>query len=229
MKTKAVFIAGTSTDVGKTFVTALILKKLRGSKINAGYYKAALSGAEEAGGKLIPGDAKYVCDVSGIKENPQTLVSFIYKTPVSPHLAARLENNPVDLNKIESDFDALTQVYDYITVEGSGGIVCPLRVDDKVIMLTDVIKRLNLDIVIVASSLLGTINSAVLTVEYARKLNICVKAVIMNYFDKDNFMHIDNKKQIEKFTGVPVIASVSKNAPDIDADAEIIKRLYKEI
>ncbi|MGE4385703.1 MAG: dethiobiotin synthase [Endomicrobiaceae bacterium] len=226
---KAVFIAGTSTDVGKTFVTGLILKKLRGGKINAGYYKAALSGAEETGGKLIPGDAKYVCDISGIKEDPQTLVSFIYKTPVSPHLAAQLENHPVDLNKIESDFNALKSVYEYITVEGSGGLVCPLRVDDKIIMLTDVIKRLNLDIVIVASSLLGTINSAVLTVEYAKKLNITVKAVIMNYFDKNNFMHIDNKKQIEKFTGVPVIAAVSENSRDIGADEEIIKRLYKEI
>jgi dethiobiotin synthetase len=96
-------------------------------------------------------------------------------------------------------------------------------------MLTDVIKRLNLDIVIVASSLLGTINSTVLTVEYAKKLNIAVKGVIMNYFDENDFMHMDNKKQIKKFTGVPVIASVSKNSQDIGAEAEVIKRLYKEV
>lgn len=226
---RAVFITGTSTDVGKTFVSGLILKKLRAGKISAGYYKAALSGAEEAGGILVPGDAKYVCDVSGIKENPQTLVSFIYKTPVSPHLAARIERQPVDLEKIERDFNSLKSVYEYITVEGSGGLVCPLRVDDKIIMLTDVIKSLNLDIVIVASSLLGTINSTVLTVEYAKKLNIAVKGVIMNYFDENDFMHMDNKKQIEKFTGVPVIASVSKNSQDIGAEAEVIKRLYKEV
>jgi len=226
---RAVFITGTSTDVGKTFVSGLILKKLRAGKVNAGYYKAALSGAEDVGGELIPGDAKYVCGVSGIKENPQTLVSFIYKTPVSPHLAARIERQPVDLEKIERDFNSLKSVYEYITVEGSGGLVCPLRVDDKIIMLTDVIKRLNLDIVIVASSLLGTINSTVLTVEYAKKLNIAVKGVIMNYFDENDFMHMDNKKQIEKFTGVPVIASVSKNSQDIGTEAEVIKRLYKEV
>jgi dethiobiotin synthetase len=51
---RAVFITGTSTDVGKTFVSGLILKKLRAGKVNAGYYKAALSGAEGVGGELIP-------------------------------------------------------------------------------------------------------------------------------------------------------------------------------
>ncbi|MDD2524471.1 MAG: dethiobiotin synthase, partial [Endomicrobiaceae bacterium] len=66
---KSIFITGTATDVGKTFVTGLIVKKLHDSGINAGYYKAALSGAEKINGQLIPVDAKYVCDVAGIKEN----------------------------------------------------------------------------------------------------------------------------------------------------------------
>ncbi|MDD3054050.1 MAG: dethiobiotin synthase [Endomicrobiaceae bacterium] len=226
---KSIFITGTATDVGKTFVTGLIVKKLHDSGINAGYYKAALSGAEKINGRLIPVDAKYVCDVAGIKEKPENLVSYIYQTAVSPHLAAQIEKNPIDINKIIQDFNRLKSNYEYITVEGSGGIVCPLRIDDKIIMLTDVIKILNLDVILVVSSLLGTINSTVLTVEYAKKLNISVKAIIMNYFDKDNFMHLDNKKQIEKFTGIPVIATVSHNESNLDVDITKLKQLYKEI
>ena len=63
---RAVFITATGTDVGKTYVTALIVKRLRKAGINAGYYKAALSGAEERGGKLVPGDADFVARASGI-------------------------------------------------------------------------------------------------------------------------------------------------------------------
>jgi len=226
---KSIFITGTATDVGKTFVTGLIVKKLHDSGINAGYYKAALSGAEKINGRLIPVDAKYVCDVEGIKENPENLVSYLYQTAVSPHLAAQIEKNPIDINKIVQDFNRLKSNYEYITVEGSGGIVCPLRIDDKIIMLTDVIKILNLDVILVISSLLGTINSTVLTVEYAKKLNISVKAIIMNYFDKGNFMHLDNKKQIEKFTGISVIATVSHNESNLDVDITKLKQLYKEI
>ena len=54
---RALFITATGTDVGKTYVTALIVKLLRDAGIDAGYYKAALSGAEERCGKLVPGDA----------------------------------------------------------------------------------------------------------------------------------------------------------------------------
>lgn len=53
---KGLFVTGTGTDVGKTYVTALIVKKLREAGLNAGYYKAALSGAERVDGHLVPGD-----------------------------------------------------------------------------------------------------------------------------------------------------------------------------
>lgn len=225
---KAIFITGTSTDIGKTFVTALIIKKLRDNEIKAGYYKPALSGAQKVNNKLIPIDAKYVCDTTNLNESPKSLVSYIYETPVSPHLAAEMEKNPVDKNVVLQDFNNIKSIYEYITVEGCGGIVCPLKMDNHPIMLTDIIKMLNLDIIIVAGSFLGTINITVLTVEYAKKMNINIKAIIMNYFDDKNFLHIDNKKQIEKLTNIPVIACVSKNDCNIDIDIETLKSLYKE-
>ncbi len=210
---ESVFIAGTSTDIGKTFVSALLVKHLRDNKINAGYFKPVLSGCEVINNELVPGDSKYVCDISNIKEAPQNFVSYMFKTAVSPHLAAELENKNIDLNRIKTDFNDLTNRYDFLVVEGCGGIVCQISAQkNNEIFLTDIIKSLNLDVILVASSLLGTINSTVLTVEYAKKSNINIKGIIMNFYDKNNFMHMDNKKQIEYLTGIPVIATVAKNA-----------------
>ena len=226
---RSIFITATGTDAGKTYVSALIVKKLRESGLNAGYYKAALSGAEYIDGKLIAGDAMQVCRISKLQAEANSLVSYIYKTPVSPHLASQREGNPVEIDKIKSDFAKHSVIFDFITVEGSGGIVCPLRLDDKKIMLADVIKELNLDIIIVALSSLGTINSTVLTAEFAKQNGINVKGIILNYYEKNNFLHIDNKKQIEFLTKIPVIACISDNALDIDIDLEVLVNLYKGI
>ena len=72
---KCLFITGTGTDVGKTYVTALIVKKLRDSGRNAGYYKAAISGAtKDEGGNLLPGDAIYVNEISKLNAPISQLV-----------------------------------------------------------------------------------------------------------------------------------------------------------
>ena len=82
---KGIFITATGTDIGKTFVTALIVKKLRDAGLNAGYYKAALSGAEEQpDGSWLPGDAAYVAKVSGMQEKGEELVLTFIKQPSPP-------------------------------------------------------------------------------------------------------------------------------------------------
>jgi dethiobiotin synthetase len=96
-------------------------------------------------------------------------------------------------------------------------------------MLTDVIKALDLDVLIAAPSGLGTINSTVLTAEYAKQCGISVKGIIFNRYDESSFLHADNKKQIEFLTGIPVIACVPENAADISVNADILAGLYKEI
>ena len=174
---KGIFITGTGTDVGKTYITALIIKALRENGINAGYYKAALSGAYKKGNEIVPGDSEIVLKAGNISENPKEFVSYIYETAVSPHLAAQIEHKPIELDFVSSHFNKIKNKYDYITAEGSGGIICPLRFDEKKIMLTDIIKLLNLDVIIVSSSSLGSINDAVLTVEYAKNHDINVKAL----------------------------------------------------
>jgi len=225
---KGIFITGTGTDVGKTYVTGLIVKKLRSSGINAGYYKPALSGAEPAGGQLVPGDCKFVAETAGLDIPPKELTSYIYETAVSPHLAAQIERRPIEPEVILSDFTKFTKRHDFITVEGCGGIICPFRLDEKTLMQTDIIKLLHLDLLIVTPSGLGSINSAVLTAHYAESLGLTVKGFILNNYDSANFLHQDNKKTIEHLTKIPVVACVASHASDIDIDTAALCSIYKE-
>ena len=225
---KGIFITATGTDIGKTFVTALIVKKLRDAGLNAGYYKAALSGAEEQpDGSWLPGDAAYVAKISGMQEKPEDLVSYIYKTAVSPHLAALREGNPVELDKVKEDFAAAKAKYDYVTMEGSGGIICPIRWDEKHLLLEDLIKATGLGTLVISNAALGSINACVLTVFYLQQKGIPVRGIILNNYNDSDFMQVDNKKMMEAITGVPVLAEVKPNDTELDIDVEVLKSLYK--
>ena len=88
---KSLFIIGTGTDVGKTYASALIVRKLRESGVSAAYYKAAMSGNErDKNGRLIPGDARYVRERSGIRQPLEEMCPYVYEHAVSPHLASRI-------------------------------------------------------------------------------------------------------------------------------------------
>lgn len=202
---KGVFIVGTDTDVGKTVVTAGLMHVLRRNGYNAAYFKAALSGALEIEGKLIPGDTKLVSEVSKLKEAYENITPYVYKAAVSPHLAAKLESNPIDLDIVREKYAYLKKKYDFIIAEGSGGIVCPLIDDERgLYTLENLIKDLNMDVIIVAMAGLGTINHTVITVKYIEALGIKIKGIIINNY-KEDFLCDNNIKMIEKLTKVPII------------------------
>ena len=205
---KGVFIVGTDTDVGKTVVTAGIMHVLRSNGYNATYFKAALSGAFEVCNELIPGDTKLVCDVSNLEESFGNITPYVYKHSVSPHLAAKLENNPIKIDIIKEKYDYLKKKYDYIIAEGSGGIVCPLIDDERgVYTLENLIKDLNMSVLIVARAGVGTINHTVLTVKYIEALGINIKGIIINNYI-NNFICNDNIQMIEKLTKVKIIGKL---------------------
>lgn len=205
---KGVFIVGTDTDVGKTIVAAGLMHILRSNGYNATYFKAALSGALEVDNDLIPGDTKLVSDVSNLKETYENITPYVYKTSVSPHLASKLENKPISLDIIKEKYSNLKEKYDYIIAEGSGGIVCPLIDDERgFYMLENLIKDLNMRVIIVARAALGTINHTVLTVRYIESLGIKIKGIIINNYNQ-NLLCDDNINIIEKLTKLPVIGKL---------------------
>lgn len=222
---KGLFVTATGTDIGKTYVTALIVKKLRSLGLNAGYYKAAVSGAES----VSESDAGYVNRIAEIGESEELLLSYLYKTAVSPHLAARIEGNPAEMSVIKSTFARVCGQYDFVTMEGSGGIVCPIRKDGKaVIFLEDIIRELGLPSVIVADAGLGTINAVVTTFEYMKARNLAVNGIILNKWNGDT-MQRDNLAMIEELTGVRVIAVVRDNDTELDIDEKTLVGLYKDL
>ena len=111
-------------------------------------------------------------------------------------------------------------------VEGAGGIVCPFNIKEN-LLLPDIIKALELDIIIVASAQLGGINSAVLTVEYAKQKGINVKGIVLNQYNDNDIMQKDNKLQIERLANVKTLATIKANAESIDL-SQIIPA-FKEI
>lgn len=226
---KALFITGTGTDIGKTYVTGLIVKKLRDAGLNAGYYKAALSGAEpDANGTLQPGDAIYVNRVANIGEKTENLVSYVYKEAVSLHLAAKINDQPIDFAKVTADFKRALAKYDYLTMEGSGGIICPLRWDNQQhVILDDLVKKLDLGVLIIADAGLGTINAAVLTIEHLKSRNIPIKGIIFNNYIPHDLMQDDNERMIEEMTGIKVLAKVKKGDTELNMAVSCLQSLYE--
>lgn len=223
MKNKSVFITATGTDVGKTYVSALLVKKMRDLGYNCGYYKPALSGAiKQVDGSLLPGDCDYVLKTAGLDINPMNCLTYCFEEALSPHLAAARQSVKISVEKIQADFRKHKEQYEYLIVEGAGGITCPFGMDDEPLLLPDVIKALGLDIVIVADGGLGTINSVLLTVSYAQAHSLNILGIILNNYDENNFMHVDNKIQIERLTGVKVLATVAKNDSEINFDKNSI-------
>lgn len=225
---KNLFITGTGTDIGKTFVAGLIVKKLKGSGRDAAYYKAAMSGnVRGEDGLLIPGDALHVKNVSGIEQPLKSMCPYVYETAVSPHLASRIEGNRVQFPLVRQTFYDVCQNYGYVTVEGSGGIACPICFDEEKLRLDEPVKMLNLSSLIVADAGLGTINSVVLTVEYMRAKALPIKGMVLNNFHPKNLVEEDNKFMCEALTGVKVLACVKPGDTDLDMDADALASLYE--
>lgn len=220
---KGLFITGTDTDVGKTYVTALLVKTLRKAGFDVGYYKAAISGAPT----VAESDAGFVNRFAGINEPEDMILSYLYQNAVSPHLAARIEGNPVEKEVILKAWERVTKAYPYVTMEGSGGIMCPIRHDEKAVYyLEDIIRWLHLPVLVVANAGLGTINHVVTTCEYIKKRHIPVKGILLNHW-KGGIMEEDNVKMIEEITGVKVLAKIRDGDSLLDIDAGEIISLYE--
>lgn len=225
---KNIFITGTGTDIGKTYVAGLIVKKLSGSGLSAAYYKAAMSGNKRReDGSLIPGDALFVKNRSGISQSLESMCPYVYENAVSPHLASRIEGNPVDMQVVKSGFEKLDAEYDYMTVEGSGGILCPICFDERKIQLEDVINELGLSSIIVADAGLGTINGVVLTAEYMKARNMPIKGIIFNNYHPGDVMEEDNIKMCEYMTGIETIACVKPGDEELNVDINKLVAIYE--
>lgn len=223
---KALFITGTGTDIGKTYVSAAVARYMTGKHLNTGYYKAAVSGAPS----IEASDAGYVRDHGGIVQETSTLLSYLYARPLSPHLAARIEGNPASLESIKSAFGSLASTFDYVLTEGAGGIVCPVAYEDGCrLFYSDIIRALGAGVAVVADAGLGTINCCVLTAEYLKAHGIACHGFILNRYDETSLMHTDNLKMVEELTGLPVLATLAAGAEDLKLRARPLEEYFDAV
>jgi dethiobiotin synthetase len=226
---KSIFITATGTDVGKTYISGLLVKKMRDAKLNCGYYKPALSGAiRQSDGSLLPGDCDFVLRTAKLNKNPLDCVTYCFEEAVSPHLAAIRQGVKIEPKKILSDFEKISKDYDFMVVEGAGGITCPFNLNNETLLLPDIIKTLDLDSIIVADGGLGTINSVLLTTEYAKAHDINIRGIIFNNYDSENFMHQDNLRQVERLTGIKVITTVKKGDTELEISKENLLKIFEK-
>ena len=218
---KSIFVTGTGTDIGKTYVSALIMKKMVSENMNACYFKPVLSGAENKDGKIYAGDIEYVKEISGLNEDSKNLGSFIYEYPASPHLAAKLENQPFNMEKVVQDYRKLSEKYEYILVEGAGGIFCPFTDDFEPVYTKEIIKSLDTSCIIVANTALGAINNVMLSIYYMRDKQIDIKGIIFNDY-KDSLIEQENIKFIIKHSRLRLLSVVNHKDSSINIDLKSI-------
>lgn len=224
---RSLFVLGTGTDVGKTYVSGLLVKALHAHGARTAYYKAAMSGnVRDVEGVLQPGDAIAVAERSGIPQSTASMCTYVYEHEVSPHLAARWEGNPLQLERIVHDVTQLRRSYDYITMEGAGGVFCPLRMDTTTVWQLDIIRACRMSCVLVGDAGLGTINHIGLTAAYLQAQNVAVQGIILNRFQPENPMHEDNRVVCELLTGIPVVTCVKTGDTDVRMPLDALQALY---
>ena len=223
--TKSVFIVGTGTDVGKTFVSAGIVSMLKEINKDVCYFKPVQSGASSNNDQL--NDIEFVKKISDVSQNIDNMNTYSFEEPLSPHLAAKRKGMHIDKAKILEQYENLKIKYEYMVIEGAGGVIVPICKDYHIY---DLIKDMKADAIVISDSKVGTINQTCLTIDFLKRQEIKVRGIIINKYQGD-FYEDDNIKMIERITGIKV-KTILKNINLSDKrsiskdDKEIIKQEY---
>ena len=203
---RGLFITGTDTDVGKTFVTALIARELVAAGIRIGVSKPACSGA------LLNGDSQHWPDLENLARaaeisDTNLICSQRFTAPLAPPVAARQEGRLVDLSAMQASLLDWEPHSDVVLVEGVGGLLCPLTEDQTI---ADFARWVGFPLLIVARLGLGTINHTLLTIEAARQRSLPIAGVILNDGDNqaDTPAGQTNAEELSRRTDVPLLGIV---------------------
>jgi dethiobiotin synthetase len=214
---RGIFITGTDTDVGKTWVAAGLTAAFKEQDLNAVYFKPIQSGCPLKEGRLVPTDALLARRVAGLTEPLEVLSPIALRLPLAPGVAAAQAGVEVDLERIAAGFRDLAARYEFLVVEGAGGLYVPLIGTNFLVL--DLIRWLGLPLVVVAKAGLGTINHTVLTIKAALAAGIQVAGVILNrYPERPGLAEETNPGVIAALTGVPILGRLPE-VPDLEQPA----------
>ena len=176
MAPRGIFITGTDTGVGKSIVAATLARLLRMNGVKVGVMKPVTSGCHEVSGQLVSNDALLLCQAAGILCDDD-VAPYRLREALAPTVAAKIDGIRIDFSTIKAAFDRLAACYDYVIVEGAGGLMVPLSGG---LLVADLARELNLPLLVVAKPGLGTINHTVLTCFAAQQMGLQVAGVIIN-------------------------------------------------
>lgn len=225
MTGRGFFITGTDTGVGKTFVTAGILRSLNAMGYKSCPMKPVETGCSIRGGVLVPADALKLLEASGLSEPIDTVNPYRFRHALAPSLAAEKDNAVISKKKIIAGYNRLKKKYDFTIIEGAGGLMAPLY---KKYLFMDLIKDMDIPLIIVARPGLGTINHTLLTLKAARDEGINVIGVILNHSmraSKDASVN-SNPLMIRSIGNVDILGEVPFAA---NAGSVLLKNTFKNI
>ena len=198
------FITATGTDIGKTFILENICRQLlkNGKKVTA--IKPIISGFQDDDPSS---DSAKILTILGLDLNQKNLDSispYRFKAPLSPNIAANLENKNIDFEELvkfcQNKIDQAKQNNSYLFIEGAGGVMTPIN-NDKT--FADLISELKIPTILVVGNYLGTISHTLTSIKAMQAHNIKVSQIILNCHDKQIGVD-DHLKTIKQFTNINI-------------------------
>lgn len=190
------FVSGIDTNIGKSYATAYLLRLLRDRGYSAISQKMIQTGNVDCSEDIqlhrqLLGEPLGAYDLDG------TTAPLIFSYPASPHLAARLDDRPIDLSRLDEATARLSSAYDIVVLEGAGGLLVPITED---YLTADFIAGRHYPVALVTSGRLGSINHTLLSLEVCRSRGIEVRYVVYNRYPRvDDLIEADTYAFLERY------------------------------
>lgn len=201
------FITGTNTDVGKTLITACVAWKLKHKGLNIGIMKPFATANHIFSDEFYSKDLAIVSKTLNLKESQKVLNPFFFNIGCSPYMASKiLGKKPASIYSAFNKFKYLKKKYDFLVVEGIGGIMVPIN---KKHNLIDFIKLTTLPVIILTTPEIGTINHTLLTIEACKKNDISIHGIIVNKMPNNpSKVEEYTPKFLETITKIPILGII---------------------
>ena len=214
--TPGLFITGSNTDVGKTWIASLIARSLFATGRRVGVYKPVASGCHrDEAGQWICDDAVALWQAAGSPGSIDDVCPQTFAAPLAPHVAARAEGRSVDFEKAVGGAGVWKEASDIVIVEGAGGLLSPMS--DKETN-ADLAIELGYPLIIVVANTIGAINQTLLTTTTAASYRggLPVAGIVLCDVDeRDDPSRSTNAAEIAARTEVPVLGRVTFGSSEI--------------
>ncbi len=210
--TSRLLITGTDTGVGKTMVGCALAFALKVRGLRVGVMKPVETGCAPGTDGLQPADAIALRASASAGHPLEVICPYRYPSPLAPAAAAEIDGlAPPDPEQIRRLFERIAMDSDVVLVEGAGGIAVPLTWNFN---YADLAATLDLGVILVVANRLGCLNSALLSIEYARSRHLRINGYILNDTEPlSSPATRSNAESLSRLTEVPALGSVRYKEP----------------